>query len=343
MGSRRNTSWTCHDCCKKYTKTTDKLMECEFCSDYFCCKCLNMEDNEYFCLKQSTCMWFCKECKPKVVEKIKDNEIEILCNNHFEKYKTQLDNLSKLVESKLNRQEVNDMIETNNADNANNQVISSEETINKLIQKQVEKQSFADIVNKKDDSQKEMPQTDKNQVQTVERKIIDNTINSVIHVEDETDKEAVDRKNREQNVIVFNMKEPKTNLISERQQLDIDEVNKLIDFLQVESFEDLTIEKVARMGIRPKNVETTPRPLIVKFKHLEAKRAFLRYSYGLKDSDDEHIQNISVQNDMTKKDREAENELVKKMKQKNSQGTGPLKYVIRGPPGERNLMQIKRQ
>lgn len=159
--------------------------------------------------------------------------------------------------------------------------------------------------------------------------------------EKDGDREFSERQNREHNVIVFNMKEPKTNLITERQQLDIDAINNLNQLLQVESFEDLTIEKVARMGIRPPNFETSPRPLIVKFKHVEAKKAFLRYSYGLKNIDDEDIKQISVQNDLSKSDREVESKLVKEMKQKNLEETGPWKYVIRGPPGERMLKKIQ--
>lgn len=332
MGTRK-TSWSCHDCSKKYTKATDKLMECEFCSDYFCCKCLNMGDEEYLCLKKSTCMWFCVECKPKVEEKIKDSEIERLCNKHFEKYASKLDKLTQDLKAKLDKKEVENMIDSKLS--ALDGSIPNKEIISELIQKQVEQQSFAEVVNKKVDY-------DKTIKQSVNREVVSKV--DVIEVDtekDEYDREMMDRQNREQNVIIFNMQEPKTNVITERQKIDIEEVNKLIEYLQVESFEEVSVEKVARMGIRPKDVETKPRPLIVKFTNCAAKRAFLRYSYGLKDSEDENIKNISVQNDMSKKDRDVESELVKEMKQKNLETNGQWKHVIRGPPGERSVIKIK--
>lgn len=92
-------------------------------------------------------MWFCVTCKPKVIEKLKENEIEIHCNKHFEKYKAQLDNLAQLVDTKMNKQETIDLIETKISSKAENHVVPSQEIISQLIQKQVEQQSFADIVN----------------------------------------------------------------------------------------------------------------------------------------------------------------------------------------------------
>ena len=39
--------WICKTCTKKFTKVTDKLMECEYCENHFCSECLQMNDKEY--------------------------------------------------------------------------------------------------------------------------------------------------------------------------------------------------------------------------------------------------------------------------------------------------------
>ena len=64
-------TWTCLECSKKYSKSNDKLMECEFCENYFCVTCLKMTDDDYDHHAKSTAMWFCAVCKPKVEETLK--------------------------------------------------------------------------------------------------------------------------------------------------------------------------------------------------------------------------------------------------------------------------------
>ena len=48
-------------------------------------------------------------------------------------------------------------------------------------------------------------------------------------------------------------------------------------------------------------------------------------------------------NDLTKKDRERELELVAERNQKNSLEVGLWKFVIRGPPGYRKLQKTRKQ
>ena len=48
---------------------------------------------------------------------------------------------------------------------------------------------------------------------------------------------------------------------------------------------------------------------------------------------------MTIQNDMSQKDREHERELVLKKFSKNAEAAGNCHYVIRGPPGERKLIK----
>ena len=51
-------TWTCLDCSKKYSKSNDKLIECEFCENYFCVTYLQMTDDDYDHHAKSTTMCF---------------------------------------------------------------------------------------------------------------------------------------------------------------------------------------------------------------------------------------------------------------------------------------------
>ena len=48
MSSKKDRlGWQCETCQKKYTKETDKVMECEFCESHFCIGCLDMMPTTY--------------------------------------------------------------------------------------------------------------------------------------------------------------------------------------------------------------------------------------------------------------------------------------------------------
>ena len=71
-----NNFWICKTCVKKFTKVSDKLMECEYCENHFCSECLQMNDKEYDHHINSSGMWFCITCKPKVEALKIEKEIE---------------------------------------------------------------------------------------------------------------------------------------------------------------------------------------------------------------------------------------------------------------------------
>ena len=167
-------------------------------------------------------------------------------------------------------------------------------------------------------------------------KLVDNKI-------DEIDKHITDRQSRERNVIIFRMEEPNTNLIKERQAKDLETLNEMIEQIAVESEEEIKIDKIIRLGTRGANFKDNPRPAIVSFSTIESKKFFLRNSNALKGSTNEKIKNVAISNDLTKKDRERELELVAERNQKNSLEVGPWKFVIRGPPGDKKLQKTRKQ
>ena len=78
MSSKKDQlGWQCETCQKKYSKETDKVMECEFCESHFCIGCLDMSPTTYNHHSKSSAMWFCVACMPKIKETIKiEKDIE---------------------------------------------------------------------------------------------------------------------------------------------------------------------------------------------------------------------------------------------------------------------------
>ena len=310
--------WQCKTCQKKYTKETDKVMECEYCENYFCITCIDMSTTAYTHLSKSSAMWFCTSCMPKIRETIKiEKDIEKRCSEHYEKLQkicqdmeNEFDNkftdVENKVDTKCSKQEVeaivNDKLKTLS-------VKGGDEEITKMVQTTV-----TDMVDTK-----------------------------IQHKLAESGKEIADRKSREKNIIMFKAGEPDINIIEERVKSDKEFVGKILNEMHFETREHITIEKVIRLGKRKENPLDNPRPLIVTFSTVEAKKEFLKNSMKLKESSDEGIKTVSVQNDMIKQDREREQELVQEKFSKNSEVGVNYRYVIRGPPGERKLVQIRRK
>ena len=59
----------------------------------------------------------------------------------------------------------------------------------------------------------------------------------------------------------------------------------------------------------------------------------------MKDSNNEVHKQVAIANDMTKRDREKEIELVNQRRENNLAVVGPWKYVIRGPRGDRKIVK----
>ena len=140
---------------------------------------------------------------------------------------------------------------------------------------------------------------------------------------EENEKLASDRQSREKNVVIFRMDEPQTNMVRERQAKDVEVIKDMIAHMNIEAEQEVSFEKVIRLGGRGVNYKEHPRPVLVTFSNFDSKKMFLRRSNTLKSSENELFSKLSVANDLTKKDRERELELVSMKNQKNSEGVGP--------------------
>ena len=114
----------------------------------------------------------------------------------------------------------------------------------------------------------------------------------------------VDKKN----VIIFKAKESNTNLIDERTKSDKELISKIVDEMNLDT-EQINIEKAVRLGRRKDDPQKNPRPLVITFSTLTAKKEFLKNANKLKQSADASLNVMTIQNDMSQKDREHEREL----------------------------------
>ncbi len=327
-------TWTCKTCNVQFGNPNDKLMECEYCDNHFCAKCLNMTDDEYAHHERSSGMWFCVICKPKVGETIKvEKDIEKRCSEHFMLYSKRIEKIEEKLAKKLERNEIIDIIKRELNSKTNDATERSEKQIIEIVNKQVTEKV-------KDISESTYSDAVKETVESTVSKLFDTKIDNKIA---ESEKEIVDRQGRERNIIIFNIDEPNTNLIDDRVQADKETIEKVIKELNFETRNDFEIEQVIRIGYRKTKPGDNPRPVIVTFSTVEAKRSALKNASKLSDSEDNSIKKLKMSNDLTKKDRETEQELLKEKFSKNKEVEGNYRYVIRGPPGDRNLIKIKTQ
>lgn len=117
-GSLRNAgnedgSWNCKLCNKTFTDKKAELMECEYCDEHFCSKCLNLSAAEYKLLsKRSDLHWYCPPCEEKAMKNLKiEKEIEDRCKEYFSKYEKRIDTLEQEVKKKADIPKVKELIE----------------------------------------------------------------------------------------------------------------------------------------------------------------------------------------------------------------------------------------
>ena len=111
--------------------------------------------------------------------------------------------------------------------------------------------------------------------------------------------------------------------------------------MNLDTAEQINIEKAVRLGRRKEDPQENPRPLVITFSTLTAKKEFLKNANKIKQSADVSLNVMTIQNDMSQKDCEHERELLLEKFSKNAEAAGNCHYLIRGPTGERKLIKIR--
>lgn len=81
---KKKEGWVCKICKTGFNDEHDKIVQCEYCTNYYYTKCLNVSDKEYEDFKSPSPHWFCESCEEKVMKNLRsDHEVEIKCAQFF--------------------------------------------------------------------------------------------------------------------------------------------------------------------------------------------------------------------------------------------------------------------
>ena len=109
--SDNDISWMCEECGKHFKSEKDKILECEYCEQHYCIKCLKYKVGEYEAMQKPGCMWFCMKCKPKVEKNIlKEKTIEEKCATYCQMVNQRIDEVEKKLETKCDVNEVKEIV-----------------------------------------------------------------------------------------------------------------------------------------------------------------------------------------------------------------------------------------
>ena len=158
----------------------------------------------------------------------------------------------------------------------------------------------------------------------------------------------IDRKN---NIAFFGVKEQESNLRDECIQLDTAVIIDLCAEIGVAIDKD-DVKQVKRHGKKglvrsitdksgnSKEV-TSPRVMVGTFTE-ETKMKIMRNAHKLSHSGSEIYRGIGIKHDMTKEEREKDNELKREAKERTEKDTENFIHVVRGMPWERKIVKIKK-
>ncbi len=152
-------------------------------------------------------------------------------------------------------------------------------------------------------------------------------------------REIEEQKSRKCNIIMHNVPEKQSENTDEKTKHDREQLKELGKICK-ESIKKEDVVKIVRLG---KPSPSKARPLLVEFKDEEKKRALMKNLVNLSNAPDA-MRRISVQHDLTKKQRKEEKEMREEAKKMESEDeSGEYNYRIRGPPWAREIRKMKKK
>lgn len=105
--------WNCKLCSKQFSDETDKIVQCEYCNDYYCSKCLNLSKSDYEVFKIPSLHWFCPECDSKVMQNLKhERQIEERCAVFMQAMENRTVTLETEIKTKVSSDQVKEIVES---------------------------------------------------------------------------------------------------------------------------------------------------------------------------------------------------------------------------------------
>lgn len=297
--------------CKHCGNTDDGngLIECERCSEINCSECVELTLDQCKQIQELPCVhWYCKGCEESAISAVKtDRDIEEKCNLYMSQMTARIDAMEKEIDSKADRTDL---------DQLKDRIENLEKNQNVDIPKEVK--TVLDQQGKTNDTAVE---------EKFEKMMAEHSA------------EEKEREKRKRNLILFGVPEPNTNLKHQRLQMDNEKVAEICNVLIDEDITKDDIEHSMRKG-RKSTDNTSVRPVVITLTSEELKRNIIRNAQKLNDTED--YQAITINLDMTVKEREEEMKLkVEARKLTDSDKSGKTYYKVRGPPGDRTIVRYE--
>ena len=287
--------------CNKICSGEDLVIECSKCLSCFHLTCSDVSKKIYDMfdknqMKQLGFKWFCIKCRTMDTTAPSTNSDENL-----------LSDISKSVSAELAKFELKIAKDVAKIEETISSLSKSMDELNVSSKKQV---TWASVVGD--------PGTDKNtnMVQLLAKKVTDTH-----------KKLTLDREDRENNVIIFNVSET-----------DKDGDSKFFDQMCSQNLEFADVPKVSitRLGAKSSDHQ---RPLKVSFQENWNKRKFLANLYKLKL--DKKFERIRVAHDMCEDDRSENKRLLKEAYNRNQkEKPTDFKYKVRCPPWALRIVKV---
>jgi len=144
-------------------------------------------------------------------------------------------------------------------------------------------------------------------------------------------------------VIIHGLDEPVADTPEERIQSDNDSVEELLHKLHSD---DVSVNKIIRLGRRPEEAEAKPRPVKLILASEDHKEQVLKQAKNLKYLKEGGWHKVFIHQDLTPRQREARKKAVQEMKERQSKGETNLavingKVVVKAPNHHRNVLRIE--
>ena len=303
----------CVKCLKVGSKET---ITCGICNGTYHYKCVELSSEAFASIIGNVnIFWYCNGCLSDIkgfvnsvvdLQKnhdqlaLKQKEIDVECRKNMDDLKSHL----KVLENRLDKAE---------------HCTSSNEIKLKNIDK-----SWASIV--KGEVEKSV-KTYNDEVKSA-KIVLDNAVQDL--------KNNIDAHSRENNIVIFRLKENMKIIKEESFKEDKAAVIKILSVISDGEVKERDIKRTFRLG---GNKDTT-RPMMIEFASRSTKNLIMENLNKIKQLDDE-FQNIVVSHDLTKDQREQRIKLVAEAKQKQANDSGEYIYRVKGEPTNLRIIRMK--
>ena len=153
-------------------------------------------------------------------------------------------------------------------------------------------------------------------------------------------REMNDREKRKNNFVIFRAPELNTNVKQERIAYDLKVVKEIGTHIGVTITEEDVI-RTSRLGKKPEDKNESNRPLLVSLSNEHVKKNLFKNLSKLRDVTG-YLAGLSVDHDMTPKEREETKTMQAEAKTKEEKSAGKFIYRVRGPPWNRYIKKMSK-